>query len=178
MRRLISRGLLFSTSCPNLLHFHLKQFKRCSVAGICSSIRDRLPNTAPGIFPVRCISHSTGNLLRAWHGAGIPLVTMEQISVEELRHRIDENSVDVIVDVRRPPEWDAGHIAQATSMPLNHLMESASTLNLNARISTICAGGYRSSIATSLLEQLGFRSISNVVGGMTAWNNAKLALAS
>jgi len=51
-------------------------------------------------------------------------------------------------------------------------------LNRDARISAICAGGYRSSIATSLLEQLGFRSISNVVGGMTAWNNAKLATAS
>jgi len=114
----------------------------------------------------------------AWHYAGMPLAKMEQISVEELRRRIEENSVDIIVDVRRPADWDAGHIAQATSMPLNHLMESALSLNRDARISAICAGGYRSSIATSLLEQLGFRSISNVVGGMTAWNNAKLATAS
>jgi hydroxyacylglutathione hydrolase len=51
-------------------------------------------------------------------------------------------------------------------------------LNRDARIATICAGGYRSSIASSLLEQLGFRHISNVVGGMTAWNNAKLVPAS
>jgi len=63
-------------------------------------------------------------------------------------------------------------------MPLNHLTESARSLNRDAKIAAICAGGYRSSIATSILEQSGFRNVSNVVGGMTAWNNAKLALAS
>ena len=114
----------------------------------------------------------------AWHMANLPLPSMEQISVEELRQRIDENSVDVILDVRRSKEWEAGHIAEAMSMPLNHLAESALSLDRDARIAVICAGGYRSSIATSLLEQLGFRNISNVAGGLTAWNNAKLALAS
>ena len=38
----------------------------------------------------------------------------------------------------------------------------------------MCAGGYRSAIATSVLERLGFRKITNVVGGMAAWNAAKL----
>ena len=116
--------------------------------------------------------------LLSWHLAGMPLAKIEQIPVEELRHRIEENSVDVILDVRRPAEWDAGHIRQATNMPLNHLMEAALPIDRDARIAALCAGGYRSSIATSLLEQLRFRNISNVVGGMTAWNNAKLATAS
>ena len=118
-----------------------------------------------------------GGLL-AWHIAGMPIGTIEQVSVEELHHRIAEKSVDLVLDMRRPGEWESGHIAEATHMPLNHLAESALALNRDARIAAICAGGYRSSIATSLLEQLGFRHISNVVGGMTAWNNAKLALAS
>src|SRR5213594_857647 len=114
----------------------------------------------------------------AWHMANLPLPAMEQISVEELRQRIEEKSIDLILDVRRPKEWEGGHIPQATSMPLDHLAEAASSLNRDARIAAICASGYRSSVATSLLEQLGFRKISNVVGGMTAWSNAKLALAS
>jgi hydroxyacylglutathione hydrolase len=112
-----------------------------------------------------------------WHQAGLPLATMEQISVEELRHRLQENSLETILDVRRPPEWNSGHIADAVHMPLNHLSESALALNRDAKIAAVCAGGYRSSIACSLLEQLGFRNVSNVVGGMTAWNNAKLAVA-
>src|SRR5262249_2747118 len=110
----------------------------------------------------------------AWHEAALPLTSIEQISVEELAHRIEEKSVDTIIDVRRPPEWSSGHIAEAISMPLNHLTESALPLNRDSKIAVVCAGGFRSSIASSLLEQLGFRSISNVVGGMTAWNNAKL----
>jgi len=63
-------------------------------------------------------------------------------------------------------------------MPLNHLSESALPLNRDAKIAVLCAGGYRSSIASSVLEQLGFRHISNVVGGMTAWNNANLKVVS
>ena|ERR1051326_1002688 len=114
----------------------------------------------------------------AWHKAYLPLPSIEQISVEELRQRIEEKSVDLIFDVRQPKEWDRGHIPQAISMPLNHLSESALSLDRDARIAAICAGGYRSSIATSLLEQLGFRKISSVGGGMTAWDNAKLALTS
>jgi len=113
-----------------------------------------------------------------WHQAVLRLATIEQISVEELRLRMDEQAVDTVIDVRRPPEWSSGHIEGALHMPLNHLTESALSLDRDAKIAVLCAGGYRSSIASSLLEQLGFRNISNVVGGMTAWYNAKLAVAS
>jgi hydroxyacylglutathione hydrolase len=109
----------------------------------------------------------------AWHEAGLPLEKAEQISVEELRQRMDERSVDMILDVRRPPEWTAGHIDQAVHMPLNHLGESALSLNRESKIAVLCAGGYRSSIGVSILQQLGFRNVSNVVGGMTAWNNVE-----
>jgi glyoxylase-like metal-dependent hydrolase (beta-lactamase superfamily II)/rhodanese-related sulfurtransferase len=114
----------------------------------------------------------------AWYQAGLPLAVTEQISVEELRQRIDERSIATVVDVRRPPEWNSGHIEGAIHMPLNHLTESALALNRDAKIAVLCAGGYRSSIGCSLFEQLGFRKITNVAGGMTAWNNAKLAVAS
>ena len=113
----------------------------------------------------------------AWDRAGLPLASINQISVEELRLRIDEQSLDAVIDVRRPPEWNGGHIENAIHMPLNRLAESALSLNRDSRLAVICAGGYRSSIASSLLEQLGFRNVVNVVGGMTAWSNAQLAVA-
>jgi hydroxyacylglutathione hydrolase len=112
----------------------------------------------------------------AWHEAGLPLATVEQISVEELRNRVDEKSVQTVIDVRRPPEWNNGHVGGAVHMPLNHLTESAAPLDRDAKLAVMCAGGYRSSIACSMLEQLGFQNISNVVGGITAWNNAKLPI--
>jgi glyoxylase-like metal-dependent hydrolase (beta-lactamase superfamily II)/rhodanese-related sulfurtransferase len=110
----------------------------------------------------------------AWHEAGLPLATMEQISVDELRLRISEKSVETVVDVRRLPEWNNGHIESAIHMPLNHLVQSALSLDRASRIAVICAGGFRSSIASSVLEQLGFRNVSNVVGGMAAWEKVQV----
>jgi hydroxyacylglutathione hydrolase len=113
-----------------------------------------------------------GGLL-AWHESGRPVATTEQISVDELRHRIAQGEVGQLVDVRRPGEWQAGHVAQARHLPLNRLEERAAELDPGKPVTAICAGGYRSSIATSLLEQQGCARIINVVGGMTAWNNAR-----
>ena len=59
-------------------------------------------------------------------------------------------------------------------MPLSHLAASVASLDRNTKVAVMCAGGYRSSIGCSLLEQLGFRNVANVVGGFTAWMNAKL----
>ena len=112
-----------------------------------------------------------GGLL-AWHDANLPVTTTEQISVDELRHRLDAGGPSQLVDVRRPGEWQAGHIPQATHLPLNALGQRAAELDASQPVTAICAGGYRSSIATSLLEQHGFR-VTNVIGGMTAWNAAR-----
>jgi hydroxyacylglutathione hydrolase len=110
----------------------------------------------------------------AWQQAGFPLATMEQISVQELDQRIREGKADVVLDVRRPGEWKAGHIGSATHLQLSQLSRESHHLNPNKSIYVICAGGYRSSAATSVLEQHGFERVTNVVGGMTAWQNANL----
>jgi hydroxyacylglutathione hydrolase len=114
-----------------------------------------------------------GGGLLAWHDSGRPVATTEQISVDELRHRLEAGAAGVVVDVRRPGEWQAGHIPQAKHLPLNNLEQCATELDREKPVTAICAGGYRSSIATSLLERQGFTRITNVVGGMTAWNNAR-----
>lgn len=119
------------------------------------------------------IGYLAGGIL-AWNEAGFPLATTEQISVDELDRRIKEGAAKQVLDVRRPPEWRSGHIRSAIHIPLNQLPKDASSLDKEAAVAVICAGGYRSSAAASVLEQLGFRRITNVVGGMTAWNNAKL----
>jgi rhodanese-related sulfurtransferase len=112
-----------------------------------------------------------GGLL-AWHDANLPVTTTEQISVDELRRRLETGAVEALVDVRRPGEWQAGHIPQAKHLPLDALDARAAELDHDRPVTAICAGGYRSSIATSLLERQGFTRITNVVGGMTAWNAA------
>ncbi len=113
----------------------------------------------------------------AWHESGLSLAATEQISVDELRHRIAQGDVGQLVDVRRPGEWQDGHIPQARHLPLNDLAVRARELDPGKPVTAICAGGYRSSIAASLLEQQGCSRIVNVVGGMTAWNQARFETA-
>jgi hydroxyacylglutathione hydrolase len=119
------------------------------------------------------IGYLDGGIL-GWHQAGNPLATTEQITVDELDRRIKERAVDQVIDVRKPGEWSAGHIKVATHFPLNHLAEDSPKLNRQNSIAAICGGGYRSSMATSILEQQGFTRVTNVIGGMSAWQNAKL----
>ena len=111
--------------------------------------------------------------IRAWDAAGRPLAKTEQITVDELAERLGERRDMQVVDVRRPPEWKDGHIPQAVSMPLDRLAALSKPLDRKRPVAAICAGGYRSSIATSVLERMGFERITNVVGGMTAWTGAK-----
>ena len=117
-----------------------------------------------------------GGLLE-WHRAGLPLATTEQIGVEELDARMREGRAGRVVDVRRPGEWQSGHIAGAVNVPLNVLEERAADLAKEEPLAVLCAGGFRSSIGTSLLERQGFARITNVVGGMAAWKSAGLEVA-
>ena len=109
----------------------------------------------------------------AWEKAGRPLARTEQISVAELAERLREGACRV-VDVRRPAEWSAGHIGEATASPLAALAGMPPPGSPEEPLAVICAGGYRSSIASSLLERQGFSRISNVVGGMAAWSASGL----
>jgi glyoxylase-like metal-dependent hydrolase (beta-lactamase superfamily II)/rhodanese-related sulfurtransferase len=117
-----------------------------------------------------------GGLLE-WHRAGLPLATTEQIGVEELDARMREGRAGRVVDVRRPGEWQSGHIAGAVNVPLNTLEERAVDLAKEEPLAVLCAGGFRSSIGTSILERQGFARITNVVGGMAAWKSAGLEVA-
>ena len=105
----------------------------------------------------------------AWHRAGSPLTTLPQIAVDELASRRREVPHLQVVDVRRPAEYAAGHVPGAVSLPLDRLERDRARLEPARPTAVICAGGYRSSAATSLLERHGFADLVNVVGGTSAW---------
>jgi glyoxylase-like metal-dependent hydrolase (beta-lactamase superfamily II)/rhodanese-related sulfurtransferase len=81
-----------------------------------------------------------------------------------------------VIDVRNPRERDQKFITGSLSVPLNRLKEHLSALPQNRSLLVYCAGGYRSSIAASLLQQSGFASVSEIAGGLAAWESAKLPL--
>ena len=111
--------------------------------------------------------------ISAWRRAGYALAKISQMSVSELDARLKSNEIQVL-DVRRAPEWDAAHIQNATWWPLDNFRVSPPEMDHEAAIAIHCKGGYRSMIASSLLQRAGFKSIINVTGGFDAWQAAHL----
>ena len=109
----------------------------------------------------------------AWKQAGLPIATISQMTASELVARLKSGRVQIL-DVRREPEWDAGHIDGANWWPLDNFRVSPPEMDHEAPIAVHCKGGYRSMIASSLLQRAGFTNIINVVGGFDAWQQAKL----
>lgn len=93
---------------------------------------------------------------------------------EELAHA----EPPMVLDIRNPREWAAKHIDGSANVPLNHLQERIAEIPRNRRIAVHCAGGYRSSIAASILQQYGITNVIEMAGGIAAWEAAKLPVIS
>jgi rhodanese-related sulfurtransferase len=81
----------------------------------------------------------------------------------------------VLLDVREPEEWEAGHAPGATHVPLGQLPDRMGELERSQRIVVICRSGGRSALATEWLAAAGFDA-ANLVGGMQQWAQAGLAV--
>ena len=77
-----------------------------------------------------------------------------------------------IVDVRNPGEVAAGTIPNAIPIPVGQLPARLAELDPTVPTVVYCAGGYRSSVAASLLRQNGFTDVSDILGGFGAWEEA------
>jgi hydroxyacylglutathione hydrolase len=101
----------------------------------------------------------------------------ERLSPAVVADRLVSNDPPLVVDVRGPREYEAKHIEGSISIPLNRLAERARYLPADRPLLVHCAGGYRSSVAASLLGQMGFDRVSELAGGIVAWEAAGLSLA-
>ncbi|HEY1576763.1 MAG TPA: MBL fold metallo-hydrolase [Terracidiphilus sp.] len=79
-----------------------------------------------------------------------------------------------LLDVRNPREWEGNHIKSAVNLPLNNLQARIAEVPRDRRIAVHCAGGYRSSIAVSILHQHGITNLIEIAGGLAAWEAAGL----
>jgi rhodanese-related sulfurtransferase/glyoxylase-like metal-dependent hydrolase (beta-lactamase superfamily II) len=79
-----------------------------------------------------------------------------------------------LLDVRAPREWEEKRIKGSVNLPLNHLQERIAEVPRDRRIAVHCAGGYRSSIAVSILHQYGITNLVEIAGGVAAWEAAGL----
>jgi rhodanese-related sulfurtransferase/glyoxylase-like metal-dependent hydrolase (beta-lactamase superfamily II) len=103
--------------------------------------------------------------------------TTPRLSAEVAAARLRGAGAPLAVDVRTPRERAAAHIAGSVHVPLNHLAARVEELPRDRPVLVYCAGGYRSSIAASLLQKHGFSDVSEIAGGITAWEKAQLPVA-
>jgi hydroxyacylglutathione hydrolase len=105
------------------------------------------------------------------------VVSTERISAPFAAEMLSSSEPPLAVDVRVPRERDQKYIAGSVSVPLNHLVENLEKLPRDRSLLVYCAGGYRSSIAASLLQRSGFRRVSEIAGGIVSWEAARLPVA-
>jgi len=98
----------------------------------------------------------------------------ERLSPQFAAEILEASEPPLAVDVRAPRERESKRIEGTVSFPLNRLMETCQTLPKDRPLLVFCAGGYRSSIAASLLKGRGFQTIAEIAGGIAAWEAAKL----
>jgi hydroxyacylglutathione hydrolase len=98
----------------------------------------------------------------------------ERISAPAVAEELASTGPPLLLDVRNPREWATKHVDGSVNLPLNHLQERISEIPPNRRVAIHCAGGYRSSIAASILQQYGITNLAEMAGGLAAWEAAKL----
>lgn len=102
------------------------------------------------------------------------VASTERTAPAELATNIASANAPLVLDVRAPKEYQAKRIGGSVNIPLNHLEERLAELPKDGAVVVHCAGGYRSSIAASLLQKHGFEDLHELAGGIAAWEAAKL----
>lgn len=103
--------------------------------------------------------------------------TIERIS-PSLAAELTASGELLPLDVRTPAERELKHIAGSIGIPLTRFNDRLAEVPRDRTLLVHCAGGYRSSIAASLLERVGFTHVFELAGGVAAWEAAHLPLSS
>jgi hydroxyacylglutathione hydrolase len=109
--------------------------------------------------------------VEAWKAAGLPVAS---IGLEPVTQAIRDGRT--VLDVRRAGEWNSFHVKDAVHAPLSSLPQQLETLDRNAEYVVVCATGYRSAIAASLLARAGFGKVTSTTDGMDGYRRAGLPL--
>ncbi|MEN2768422.1 rhodanese-like domain-containing protein [Ornithinibacillus xuwenensis] len=102
----------------------------------------------------------------------LPVKGITNITIQEVKEKLSKNNIQFI-DVRTPGEYRRNHQVPFQNIPLYELTSRTNELNKSLEIVVICQSGIRSSKASRVLKKRGFNQISNVKGGMSAWNKSE-----
>ena len=94
----------------------------------------------------------------------------ERITAATLAEHLASSTPPLVLDVRADKERESGKIEGSIHIPVNHLRDRSAEVPIDRTVVVHCAGGYRSAIACSVLEQAGRTNIVDLVGGYAAWS--------
>lgn len=97
-------------------------------------------------------------------------MAIKQLSAIDLQNKIQRSEDIFLLDVREPFEFNFCRIEGSVSIPLNQIPARLKELDFDKEIVTICHHGIRSMQAANFLAQVGFKSVSNLSGGVDAWS--------
>ena len=110
--------------------------------------------------------------IEAWYSSGLPVESMNLISVHQLKRALEQGEEMLILDVRGDEEWESGHLPGAKHIFVGHLEQRLSEVPKGKPVVAYCESGHRSGIAASILLRTGYPRVSNVPGSITAWKAA------
>jgi rhodanese-related sulfurtransferase len=112
--------------------------------------------------------------IAAWENAGFETDSVASISPEEFAAEFSKESV--VVDARKPGEYDAEHVENAINIPLDTINSNFAAVPKTGEFYLHCLGGYRSVIMASILKSRGFHHLINVEKGMNGIKNTEVKL--
>lgn len=98
----------------------------------------------------------------------MPTKGVTQMTTAQLKGMLQQKDMQ-FVDVRTPGEYKSRHIPGFKNIPLNEISAKASQLSKEKEVIVMCQSGMRSNQASKQLKKLGFQKVTNVKGGMSAW---------
>jgi molybdopterin/thiamine biosynthesis adenylyltransferase/rhodanese-related sulfurtransferase len=156
-RPLVGRLLLFNALEMSFDELKIRRNPRCPVCGDAPTITELID------YDQFC-GVGRGN-------EKSPEATMSDITVKELKARLDRKDKFTLVDVREPNEYEIARIPGARLLPLSELQGRAHELDTADDIVVHCKSGVRSLKAIAALKLMGFKKLTNVKGGILAWSD-------
>ncbi len=93
----------------------------------------------------------------------------KRITVDEAKARLDRRDGCVVIDVRKPNEFQAGHLPGAKLVPVDDVVKRQGEIPRDRDVLFVCAVGQRSALACEYAAALGLTRIFNIEGGTEGW---------
>src|SRR3954468_2301123 len=103
---------------------------------------------------------------------------IEELTVNDVKQKLDRGERFHLVDVREESEWAKGHLPGAEYLGKGIIERDIETKipDTNAEIVLYCGGGFRSALAAENLQKMGYTNVYSMDGGYRGWNDAKLPI--